>query len=416
MSTDVESLSSSNTNQYVNGLEEAEPSVLDLLIVLAIRKRFLVKFTAAIFLISVITSLLLPTWYTATTVILPPQNNSSAAALLSQVNGLGALGALTGNALGIKNPSDLYVEMLRSRSVEDAMIQRFHLVAVYGKKKISDTRKKLESHSNIIASPKDGFIRISVEAKDPKLAADMTNGYVEELRRLSATLAVTEASQRRLFFEQQLSETKDKLAESEESLKHTQQNTGLIQLDGEARALIESAASLRAQLAAKQVQIETMRSYATEDNPDIVLAKQQVAALESQLAQLAGNRRGVASDPLLPRGDIPEAGLEYGRKLRDVKYYETMFQLLARQLELAKLDEAKQGNVIQVMDAAVPPDKRSFPQRTPIIVVATILGFLAAVGWILLTNWVSHALLNQTDQDRLARLKRLLWPGGAHLD
>src|SRR5207302_3595547 len=170
---------------------------------------------------------------------------------------------------------------------------------------------------------------------------------VEEFRKLSASLAITEAARRRLFFEQQMREAKDKLTEAEEAMRKTQQATGVLQIDSQARALIESTAVLRAQVAAKTVQIQGMRSFATEDNPELVLAKQQLAALESQLKQLAGSQKDTGSDIVLSKGRVTGAGLEYLRRYRDLKYNETVFELLAKALEIAKLDEAREGEIVQ---------------------------------------------------------------------
>jgi len=195
---------------------------------------------------------------------------------------------------------------------------------------------------------------------------------------MSEHLAITEASQRRLFFEQQLEQAKDNLANAEEALKLTEQKTGLIQLDSQARALIESAASLRAQIAGKEVQIESMRTFATGENAQLIQAQQELDGLRTQLAKLGGSE-SIDAGLMVPKGQVPEAGLEYVRKLRDVKYYETIFDILARQFEIAKLDEAKQGALIQVVDAAVPPDRRSFPKRGMIVIGATAAGFFVGV-------------------------------------
>ena len=174
------------------------------------------------------------------------------------------------------------------------------------------------------------------------------------------------------------------MANAEEALKQTEQTTGLIQLDSQARALIESAAALRAQIAAKEVQIQGMQTYATGENAQLVQAQRELEGLRAQLAKLGGKEDISGGGIIVPKGQVPEAGLEYVRKLRDVKYYETIFDILARQFELAKLDEAKQGALIQVVDPAIPPDKRSFPKRTLITLGATILGFFFGVFLVLI--------------------------------
>ena len=356
-----------------------------------------------------IISLLLPSQFTATTVIMPPQNQSAGSTLMSQLSALSPMASLaTGGALGIKSPNDMYVAMLKSRTVEDAMVQRFDLMSEYHAKRRSDARKAFESQADIESNVKDGLIRISVTDRDPKRAAVMTNAYVEEYRRLSGTLAITEASQRRLFFEQQLAQAKDNLANAEEALKRTEQVTGMIQMDSQARALIESAASLRAQIAAKEVEIHAMRSFASDENPDLQLAEQQLAGWQAQLSRLTGKQNG-EDDLLLSKGQVPGAGLEYLRKLRDVKYYETIFELLAKQFEMAKLDEARQGALIQVVDPAIPPDRRSSPKRTFIVLITTIAGFIIAMFWVLVTAAFASAQKNPENNERLERLKLTLF-------
>src|SRR5208337_4829444 len=190
----------------------------------------------------------------------------------------------------------MYVSLLTSRTVQDAMIKRFDLMKEYREKRMSDTRKDLERHTTTVAGSKDGLIRLTIEDPDPKRAAEMANGYVEEFRNLSASLAITEAARRRLFFERQLQQVKGSLTAAEEDMSKTQQSTGVLQIDSQARALIESAAVLRAQVVAKQVQIESMRSFATDDNPRVILAKQELAALQSQLDRVAGSQQDTGSD------------------------------------------------------------------------------------------------------------------------
>jgi uncharacterized protein involved in exopolysaccharide biosynthesis len=273
----------------------------------------------------------------------------------------------------------MYVAMFKSRIVEDAMIDRYGLMQEYHKKYRSDARKKFEHYSIVDGSGKDGLIHISVDDHDPQRAADLANGYVDQFRNLSEHLAITEAGQRRLFFEKQLQQANQSLADAEESLKETEQKTGLIAIDAQTRALIESAASLRAQVAAKEVQIQGMQTYATGENAQLVEAQQELDTLRTQLARLGGgndNSGGI----IVPKGQMTEAGVEYVRKLRDVKYYETIFDILARQFELAKLDEAKEGAIVQVVDPATVPDKRSFPKRTIIVILATFVGLLAGIS------------------------------------
>ncbi|WP_263351551.1 GumC family protein [Acidicapsa acidisoli] len=385
--------------------------LLDVLIILARRRRFIAGFTLGAVILTVIFVMVVPSKFTALTVLLPPaQNSSMSSALLGQLGGGGAsaLASVAGAGLGIKNPSDMYIALFRSRTIEDAMIGRFGLMERYHAKKLSQARAALEGHSTVILGAKDGLIRVTFSDRDPKMAAEFANGYVDEFRKLSATLAITEASQRRTFFQQQLLEANENLAKAEEAMKHTEQSTGVLQIDSQSRSLIESAANLRAQVVAKEVQLQGMRSYATEDNPDVVLAQQQLAALKSQLAQLAGTGQGDNTDLIMPKGKIPEAGMEYIRSLRDLRYYETISELIGKQFEIAKLDEARQGSIIQVVDLAIPPDNRSFPKRTITVAAVAVLSFFMACAWCVFFNGIREKNQDPGSRERMEALRAAL--------
>jgi tyrosine-protein kinase Etk/Wzc len=394
---------------------ESEGSPLDLLIVLLERKRFIARFMLGAAALATVVAFLLPVRYEAKVVLLPPaQNSSISSGLLGQLGNLGALGSLgslaslAGGGLGLKNPADMYVSFLTSRTVEDAMIQRFDLMKEYDEKHMTDARKEFERRTTVVAGTKDGLIRISLEDRDPKRAAELANGYVDEFRRLSASLAITEAARRRLFFEQQVQQAKDKLTEAEEAMTQTEQSTGVLQIDSQARSLVESAAILRAQVVAKQVQIEGMRSFATEDNPNLILAKQELAALQAQLQHVAGSQSDTGSDINLSKGRVTQSGMEYLRRFRDLKYQETVFELLAKEFEIAKLDEAREGSIVQVVDAAVAPDKKSSPHRLLIVIASTVLAFFAAVFWAWLRKRL-HASFDVPENRRRLRAIRHSW-------
>lgn len=353
---------------------------LDLLVVLLKRKGLILKVTTGSALIAAIVSLLIPNRYTASTTVLPPQQTQSTSSMLmSQLagSGLGPLASLAGgaSALGLKNGNDLYIGMLKSRTVEDAIIQQFGYQNIYKAKKLSDARKTIDGYTDAI-SRKDGLISISFEDKDPARAAAVANAYVTELRKLTQHLAVTEASQRRLFFEQQVLQAKDDLANAEVALKDTQQKTGMFQLDSQAKAVIEAIGTVRGQIAAKEVQLHGMRSFATDQNPDVILVEQQLAALREQLAKLENQQPSYSGDPLVATSNVPGVALEYVRRLREVKYREAVFEVLAKQFEAAKLDEAKEAAIIQVVDVAKEPDTKSSPPRTWIVVLTTLVSLL----------------------------------------
>jgi tyrosine-protein kinase Etk/Wzc len=391
---------------------ESEVSVLDMLVLLLRHKRFVIRFVLSAVVLAVIVALVLPVQYEAKVVLLPPtQNSSVGSSLLGQLGGAGGLGALAslaGGSLGLKNPTDMYVSFLSSRTVEDAMVVRFGLMNEYHKKRVSDARKAFEHHATVVAGTKDGLIRITIEDHEAKRAAELANGYVEEFRKLSASLAITEAARRRLFFQQQLQQAKDNLTTAEDAMTKTQESTGVLQLDSQARALIESAAILRAQVMAKQVQIESMRSFATDDNPNLKLAQQELAALQSRLDKLAGSQSDVGTDINLSKGRVTQSGMEYFRRLRDLKYQETVYELLAKEFEVAKLDEAREGSIVQVVDAAVPPDRKSSPHRTWIVIGTTVFAFLVASFWVLLRERSSRALQLPENRERLREIKGLL--------
>jgi uncharacterized protein involved in exopolysaccharide biosynthesis len=330
-----------------------------------------------------IVSFFIPNLYTATTTILPPHQNTSLGSIMaSELGSMASLGALTGGGgLGLKDPNDTYIGMLQSRVVEDTLIHKFNLTAVYRTRKMSLAQKALENHSNIL-STKDGFISISVEDRDPNRAAEIANAYVGQLQDLRSTIVVTEAGQRRKFFGQQLQDADAKLAVAEQQLKDTQQQTGVLQLDAQTKAVIESVAQLKAQIAAKEVELQVLSSYATDENPQRVLAAQEVDGLQRQLAILENKQGGGKGDMQVSTSQIPAIGMTYLNEIRDVHYYETISELLAKQFEVAKLDEAREGSVLQVLDPAVPPDTKSFPNRTLIIALAAFLGLLGSIAFV----------------------------------
>lgn len=400
------------TDRSTESLEtESELSLLDFVVVLLEQRRFIGRFVVLATALAVVTAFLLPIRYEGKVVLLPPaQSSSIGSALMGQLGGMGALGSLAslaGGSLGLKNPADMYVSLLTSRTVEDAMIQRFGLMKEYHENLMVDTRKVLERRTTAVAGSKDGLIRLTVEDRDPKRAAELANGYVEEFRKLSATLAITEAARRRLFFEEQLQLAKASLTAAEDAMAKTQQSTGVLQIDSQARALIESAAILRAQVMAKQVQIEGMRSFATDDNPNLVLAKQELAALQAQLDRVAGSQPDSGSDLNLSKGRVTQAGMEYVRRFRDLKYQETVFELLAKEFEVAKLDEAREGAIVQVVDAPAVPDKKSFPPRLLIIIGSAIFAFFVAAFWVSIRQRFALAAELPENRRRLRHIKTL---------
>jgi uncharacterized protein involved in exopolysaccharide biosynthesis len=376
---------------------------LDLLIVLGRHKRTLVLWPLAAAVLAGVVSLLLSKTYTGVARILPPQQGqSAAAAMLSQLGGPAGLAA---GAVGIKNPADLYIGMLRSDTVADALIERFELRKLYDVEYQLDARKALDERSRF-SSGKSGIIDIEVEARDPKLAADMANAYVQELNELTGTLAVTEAAQRRLFFERQLEQTKEKLADAEIQLRQAMEAGGLVSVDAQGLALVETVARLRAQVSAKEVEIGAMRAYATADNPDRQRAEQELASLKRELARLeSGISPEAKSPPDRGGGEVPLSGVSNLRLLREVKYQEVMFELLAKQYELARVDESKDAPIIQVLDRASPPDRKSGPKRAVIVIVTALAAILVTTVAVLVKDEVDVARADPARRGKLEALR-----------
>jgi uncharacterized protein involved in exopolysaccharide biosynthesis len=382
-----------NRDEELQGFHFPEP-----LIVLAKRKLFILAFVGASAAVALVASLLWPKTFTANAKVMPPQQNQSmsATAMLSQ---LGPLASLAGQGLGLRNTSDIYVAMLHSRTVADALIDRFLLMDVYGAKRRVDARDRLDERT-VVSSGKDGVISISVDDRDPQLAANLANAYVDELEKLTRSLAFTEAGKRRVFFEREMKMASDDLANAEVALKQTQEKTHLVLPEGQSRALIESLTALQNQIAAKEVQVRGMRLYATPGNPDLIRAEQELVALRDQEAKLeVGHGKESIGD--ISIGNVPSAGLEYIRKLREVRYREALFELLAKQFEAAKIDEARDALIVQQLDKAVPPEKRSWPKPTIIVLFTTIVATLIAVLAALLMENVERA---QGDPRFAARL------------
>jgi uncharacterized protein involved in exopolysaccharide biosynthesis len=362
---------------------EPQPGVSDDLsgmdaFVTIVRDRKLVgAITLFALLASIIYLIFAPNIYTGAAKIMPPQQNQSLSSMFSQ---LGPLASLAGRDTGLKSASDLYISLLQSRTVADSLIERFKLRELYDVKRMGDARRELEGRTRISAA-KSGVISIEVDDRDPQRAADLSNAYIEELRKLNNTLAIGEAAQRRLFLEGQLQKAKENLANAEVELKKSEEKSGLIQPDVQSRALIASMSQLEAAVAAKEVELSSLKTFATEQNPDLFRAQQELAGLREQLNKL---RKSSSSDPMsLQTSRLPEVGLEYIRRFRDVKYFETLFEMIARQYETAKIDEAKSGSVIQVLDPAVPPERRSKPLRSVILLLSFIAGLVVALFFVL---------------------------------
>lgn len=379
-------------------------SLLDLLLVLARHKRQLIGIPFLVAVVVAALSLLMDNIYTATARILPPQQSSSSA--LAMIAQLGGPAALLGSAATVRN-TDLYAGMLKGHTIADRLIERFNLLERYGKKTVMDTRIRLAAQTTIAAG-RDGIISIGFDDKDPAFAARVANAYVEELQALVHNLAISEASQRRLFFEQQLGSARKQLADAEMAMKKTQEDTGLIRLDEQGRAIIEAIARLRGEIAAREVELAAARTYATESNPQLKVIRQQIAGLRSELAKLERNSGAASNDVIIPTGRVPEAGLEYMRRFRDLKYNETIYEVLAKQYEVARLDEAKEAPIVQFVDKAVPPDRKSKPYRSLIVLAMAFIAGVLTLLWVLVREVTTRARRDPETDQKLRMLRGLV--------
>ena len=368
--------------------DDDEISLLDLLQVIVDNLRLLVLGPLVCGLAALGYSFTIAPTYTAKTQFLPPQQQQSSAA--SMLASLGALGGLAGAATGLKSPSDQYIAFMKSVSVQDALIERFKLVEKYEAKLKTDARMALTG-SVRIASGKDGLISVEVDEKDPKFAADLANAHVEELRNLLGKLAVTEAQQRRMFFEKQLQITKENFTKADLALKSSGINSSVLKTSP--ASAVEAVARLKAGISVQEVKLGTMRNYLTESSPDFKQALSELASLKSQLAK-AEKEEPASKD-----------ASDYVARYREFKYQETMFELFAKQFELAKVDESREGAVIQVLDIAEPPERKAKPKKAMIAVIAALASGFALLLFVFIRSALKNASQDEETKLRMAALK-----------
>lgn len=379
-------------NQEIS--DDDEISLLDLLLVLAENIKLLILGPLIVGLAALGISLQIPETFTAKVVLMPPQQQQSAAsAMLAQ---LGALAGAAGAAAGIKSPSDQYAALMKSSAVENRLIDRFNLIKIYESKLREDARITLEQRTRIDAGKKDGLMVIEVDDHDPKRAAEIANAYVEELSILLSRLAVTEAQQRRVFFERQLQKVKEDLTRAQSALKRGGTEADILKTQPQT-AVVELA-QLSAQVTAKEVELAAMRSYLKEAAPDFKQALNELAALKAQLAKSQAGSVFVKSDG---NQNIQN---DYVSRFREYKYQETLFDLMARQFEIAKIDESREGAIIQIIDPAEPPERKSKPKKAMITLIAT----LAAGFFLLLFVFVRNAWRKAMEDDETATKWRRL--------
>jgi uncharacterized protein involved in exopolysaccharide biosynthesis len=374
-------------------VDDEGPGLIDLLVPLAQHWRLLLAAPVALGALALGATYLITPTFTSRTVFLPPQQQQSAAA-----SALAALGPLAGLAGGvnIKTAGDQYVALMQSVNVEDRLVDQFKLMAVYESKFRFQARKTLEQNTRIALGKKDGLISVEVDAQDPQLAADIANQYVSELRRLSSELALTEAQQRRVFFEGELKRARAKLGEAQARLQGGGFNAGA--LKAEPKAAAETFARLKAEVTSAEVRLQTMRRTLADTSAEVQQQLTLLGALRGQLTRVEGE-----SNPATNSAD-------YLGRYREFKYQEALFELFSKQYELARLDESREGALIQIVDVATPAEHKSKPKRAQIAIGATAGSFILLCVAVLARHFVRRARETSDGAARFAQLGQA-WRG-----
>ena len=399
------------THSDADHLEEGTSvSLIDLLTWAGEGKHLIGTVTAIAAAGSLTLALLLPPIFTARTTLLPasPQQQSGSAAALAA---LGSLGGLA-NGIAQKTPDDLYAKLLASDSVLRPLSERFSLKDRYKVTNFEALRKAAGKHVRISVDKKAGLITLEVNDEDPKFAAELANAHATEVSKLLSRLAVSEAQQRRVFFEKQLKESKDNLINAEQALRQVQEKSGMVVLDKQAEAIIKSVAGLKAHIVEREVKLKVLRTATTPQNPDVQRMSAELSALRAELARMESTSYKEGSDKMsldIPVGKLPAASAEYVRALREVKFQEAMLGSMLRQFEIAKLDEAKDTPVLQQVDVAEPPDRKSKPSRALIVLGGTFLGFALASVFVLLRRHLRTSAENHPERAQAWQALRRAW-------
>jgi tyrosine-protein kinase Etk/Wzc len=381
----------SELNQTANTAIEAEEdeiSLIDLAIALGEEKKTLFAVPAITTTLAIVVSLLMTPIFTAKTVMMPPQQQQSGAA--SALASLGALAGLAGGAAGIKSPDEMYIAFMQGESLQNAVIKKLGLQERYEKKTLFETREHLKQTVKIASDKKSGLITIEADDKDPEFAAKLANTHVEELRSLMGRLAVTDAQQRRVFFEQAIAKNQTELAEAEANFRAAKEKSGMQVTAVIAETAVKAGAEMRGQIAAKEVQLAAMSNFATPQNPDVQRIAGELSALRSQLKKLEQGSGGDEKSSPMEQLAV--------KSYRDIKAREAMAGVLVAQYESARVDESKEGPLIQQVDVAVAPERKSKPKRAIIVIVSAFAGLFLGV----LIAFVRRALRKASEDPQSA--------------
>jgi uncharacterized protein involved in exopolysaccharide biosynthesis len=355
-------------------------------------RRFVLRCAIAGLLASILIAFLIPKLYESTAQLMPPDSQSSSnLALFAGLSGSGGLGMMAGDLLGIKSTGALFTGVLRSRTVEDRIVDRFDLKKVYGKSLQAKAREKLAERTALSEDRKSGIITLTVSDREPRRAADIANAYVEELDTLMARLTTSSAHRERSFLEERLEAVKKELDAAEKDFSQFASSKGAIDITTQGKAMVEAAASLEGQLIAAQSELQGLKQIYMENNVRVRSTQARIDELRRQLKKLGGKTENSSekgddytSDAPYPTlRQLPILGVPFADKLRRLKVEEAVFETLTKQFELAKVQEAKEIPSVKILDAPVVPERKSFPPRLVIISLGLFCSTLAGVIWVL---------------------------------
>jgi uncharacterized protein involved in exopolysaccharide biosynthesis len=363
-------------------------------------RRFLVRLTVWGLVLATIIAFLIPKRYESTTRLMPPDAQSgSGMALMAAMAGKGGLGlsSMAGDLLGMKSSGALFTDILRSRTVEDRLVDRFDLRKVYHDRYWEDARKDLAKYTSIFEDRKSGVITITVTDGDPRRAAQLAQAYVEELDRLLADVSTSSARRERVFIEQRLQTVKQDLDNaSRQFSEYASQNTA-IDITAQAKATVEAASRLEGELIAAKSQLQGLEQIYAKDSVRVRSLQATVNELSSQLHRIGGETSDPAPNQNATSGkstsqefpsirQLPLLGVKWAELYRSTKIQEAVYELLTQQCELAKIQEAKEIPVVKMLDAADVPEKKSFPPRTLIVLLSTCASLILAMAWIVASS------------------------------
>ncbi len=354
-------------------------------------RRFLFRTGTYALLASTLIALLIPVRYQSLTRLMPPDSQSASGigmlAAMAGHNGAAGLGGLAGDLLGVKSSGALFVGILGSESVQDRLIDEFHLMKIYHDSKIEDARKDLAERTEVSEDRKSGIITIGVTDHDPNRAAGMAKAYVGELDRLVAQVSTSSARRERIFLEGRLEKVKGDLDLAAKNFSQFASKNSAIDIPAQGKAMVEAAATLQGQLIATQSELSGLQQIYTDNNVRVRAVQARVNELQKKLNEIgsAGTQGGSQGENSLYPSirKLPLLGVTYADLFRQTKIQETVYELLTQQYELAKVQEAKEIPTVRVLDAAIVPTKKSFPPRTVIVLLGTMLGVTLAMSWIL---------------------------------